>query len=106
MAERRGDELRNLPLSPADKQDRKVRSQDKGKISRVSMSGRKSKVTLDDLSPNFTPSLRCGEIYKLFPNVLAGRDFKRLVESIVTARRRKAHVVFMIGGHVVKTGVS
>jgi len=67
---------------------------------------RKSKVTVDDFSPCFVPSISCGEIHKLFPDILAGRDFKRLVDAIVGARKRRRPVIFMIGGHVIKTGVS
>jgi len=70
------------------------------------MARRKSKVTIDDFSPGFIPSLACGEIQRLFPNVLAGRDFKRLVEAIVKARKLDRPVILMIGGHVIKTGVS
>jgi hypothetical protein len=71
-----------------------------------SISLRKSRVTVDDFSPGFIPSLRCGEIHRLFPDVLAGKDFKRLVGAIVCARRHGRPVIFMIGGHVIKTGVS
>jgi deoxyhypusine synthase len=52
------------------------------------------------------PHLKSGEIQKLFPNVLAGREFRRLVAAIVDARKNRRHVVLMIGGHVIKTGVS
>ncbi|MFH0778002.1 MAG: hypothetical protein V2A71_05150 [Candidatus Eisenbacteria bacterium] len=70
------------------------------------MARRASKVTVDAFSPPFSPSLKCGDVQKLLPDILAGRDFRILVESIVSARRRRKHVVFMIGGHVIKTGVS
>jgi hypothetical protein len=70
------------------------------------MSRRKSKVSVSDFSPGYVPSLRCGEIHKLFPDVLAGREFKRLVGAIVAAKKNRRPVVCMIGGHVVKTGVS
>jgi hypothetical protein len=43
---------------------------------------------------------------ELFPDILAGKSFKKLVDSIVAARRRDKQVIFMLGGHVVKTGVS
>ena len=74
--------------------------------SEFSISLRKSKVSVDNFAPDFEPSLACGEIHRLFPDILAGRDFKILVEAIVSARRHKRPVIFMIGGHVVKTGVS
>jgi len=74
--------------------------------SRVSISRRKSKVTISDFSPGYVPSLMCGEIHKLFPDVLAGREFRKLVRAIVAAKKNRRPVILMIGGHVVKTGVS
>ena len=47
--------------------------------SRVSISRRKSKVTVSDFSPGYAASLKCGEIHRLFPDVLAGREFRKLV---------------------------
>jgi len=40
------------------------------------------------------------------PDVLVARDFRRVVESIATAKRRGRGVVVMLGGHVVKTGLA
>ncbi len=73
---------------------------------RVSIARRKSKVTVSDFSPGYKASLRCGEIQRLFPDVLAGREFRRLVDAIVAAARKRRPVILMMGGHVIKTGVS
>lgn len=40
------------------------------------------------------------------PDVLVARDFRRVVDAIVQARRRERGVVVMLGGHVVKTGLA
>ena len=40
------------------------------------------------------------------PDVLVARDFRRVVDAIVQAKRRERGVVVMLGGHVVKTGLS
>lgn len=40
------------------------------------------------------------------PDVLVARDFRRVVDAIVEARRRERGVVVMLGGHVVKTGLA
>ncbi len=76
------------------------------RASGVSISSRKSKVAVADFSPGVLPHLRCAEVQRLFPDILAGYDFKRLVQAIVEARRKDHRVLFMMGGHVVKTGVS
>jgi hypothetical protein len=40
------------------------------------------------------------------PDILVARDFRRVVEAIVAAHRAKKAVVFMLGGHIVKTGLA
>ncbi|UCF79324.1 MAG: hypothetical protein JSW03_03500 [Candidatus Eiseniibacteriota bacterium] len=72
----------------------------------MSISSRKSKVSVEQFSCGFRRSLPCGQVSDLFPDILAGKDFRRLSEAIVTAKGRGKHVIFMLGGHVVKTGVS
>jgi len=40
------------------------------------------------------------------PDVLVARDFVAVVDAVANAARRKRGVVAMIGGHIVKTGIS
>lgn len=40
------------------------------------------------------------------PEILVARDFRRVVQAIVDARRRDRGVVLMLGGHIVKTGLA
>ena len=40
------------------------------------------------------------------PDILVARDFRRVVDALVHAVREKRGVVLMLGGHVVKTGLS
>jgi hypothetical protein len=40
------------------------------------------------------------------PDVLVARDFRAVVDAIVTAAQRKRGVIVMLGGHVVKTGLA
>ena len=40
------------------------------------------------------------------PDVLVARDFVAVVDAIANAARRKRGVVAMLGGHIVKTGIS
>lgn len=40
------------------------------------------------------------------PDILVARDFRRVVSAIVNATRKQRGVVLMLGGHVVKTGLS
>lgn len=40
------------------------------------------------------------------PEILVARDFRQVVAGLVAASRRRRSVVVMLGGHVVKTGLS
>ena len=40
------------------------------------------------------------------PDILVARDFKCVVQAIANAKRRDRGVVFMLGGHVIKTGLA
>jgi hypothetical protein len=40
------------------------------------------------------------------PDILVARDFRRVVDAVVDAARNKRAVVVMLGGHIVKTGLS
>jgi hypothetical protein len=46
------------------------------------------------------------DLLALLPDILAGRDFPAFVRSVAAARRAGRPFVLMIGGHVVKTGLS
>jgi deoxyhypusine synthase len=43
---------------------------------------------------------------KSLPDVLVARDFLRVVDAIASAKRSSRGVVVMLGGHIVKTGLS
>jgi deoxyhypusine synthase len=40
------------------------------------------------------------------PDILVARDFRQVVDAIVSATHRKRAVVVMLGGHIVKTGLA
>lgn len=46
------------------------------------------------------------EFVESLPNILVARDFRSVVAAIVAAHRARRGVVAMLGGHVVKTGLS
>lgn len=61
---------------------------------------RKSKVSITDLA-----KLK-GDFLNALPNILAGKDFKELVNAIVDACKNKKQVIAMLGAHVIKCGVA
>lgn len=56
--------------------------------------------TLPDLEMDLTPLLTS------LPKILKGQDFTELIDKIVTAHQRKKAVIVMMGGHVIKCGLT
>src|SRR4026207_2231330 len=70
------------------------------------LNSRKSKVSAQD----FARAVERGASFKTWldslPAVLGAADIRRAAAAIVTAKRRNAGVIWGIGGHVIKTGLS
>ncbi|MFH1824315.1 MAG: hypothetical protein ABH873_03705 [Candidatus Firestonebacteria bacterium] len=79
---------------------------DLNKVKTYSIKKRKSKVNIH----NFAKICKNGVSFKQFfnniPNILIGKDIKELVKLIISARKKKKPVIFMMGAHVVKCGLS
>lgn len=56
--------------------------------------------TLSELETDLSPFLAS------LPNILKGQDFLALVDDIVVAHQNKKPVIVMMGGHVIKCGLS
>ena len=56
--------------------------------------------TLPELEIDLSPFLAS------LPNILKGQDFLALVDDIVAAHQNKKPVIVMMGGHVIKCGLS
>lgn len=56
--------------------------------------------TLPDLKTDLTPFLAS------LPKILKGQDFPELIDKIVAAYQREKAVIVMMGGHVIKCGLS
>ena len=67
------------------------------RINKVSVS---DFATLPDLETDLTPFLAA------LPKILKGQDFTELIDKIVTAHQRKKAVIVMMGGHVIKCGLT
>ena len=70
------------------------------------LSQRKSKVTVKDFARPLPRRAGVSEFLDSLPNILAGHDFRAVVEACVRARRRRKPIVWAIGGHVIKCGLS
>ncbi|MDI6891769.1 MAG: hypothetical protein QMD08_02065 [Actinomycetota bacterium] len=79
---------------------------DLSKIKTYPLSERKNLVKVGD----FGKVGKAGASFKGFldslPDILATRDFRAVVEAIVSARRKNKPVVFAMGAHVIKCGLN
>ena len=70
------------------------------------LDSRRSKAKIEDFARPVTPRATFKEWYDSLPAILGARDVRRVVDAMITARRRGAGIIWGIGAHVVKTGVS
>ncbi len=67
---------------------------------------RASKVSVKDFGRPPVKGASVSEFLASLPNILAGPEIPRIARAVVAARRAGRSVVFSLGGHVAKTGVS
>lgn len=85
----------------------KYKPVDLGKVKLQSIKQRKHKVAISDFGKvNKSADPKLSGYLDSLPNILAAKDFREIVSAIVTAYRKKKPVIVMLGGHVVKCGVS
>lgn len=79
---------------------------DLSKLKTYSIKSRKSKVDKTLLAK--VPA--CHSSFKLFfdslPNILKAKDLREIVAAVIAARKKKKPVLFLMGAHVVKCGLS
>lgn len=74
-------------------------------LSNYPLASRKSKVKAADLARPITPGASLAGFLETLPNILAGAEFRAVVNAIVAAKRHGRGVMWGIGAHVVKTGM-
>jgi len=79
---------------------------DFGKVKRYSLKKRRSKVRKEDLAAIGRKGMRFRDFCGTLPNILAAKDLKRISDDILKARKKKRAVIFMLGAHVIKCGLS
>lgn len=67
---------------------------------------RQSKVGLAQFATPYKKGSGVDGLVKSLPGLLAARDFKEVVDAIVTARRDGKAIIWGLGAHVLKTGLS
>lgn len=83
-----------------------IKETDLSKVKTISISTRSSKVNADHLAKVPSMDISFDGFMNSLPDVLKAKDFKNIIDCIVEAVSKKKGVIVMIGGHVVKTGIS
>jgi hypothetical protein len=81
----------------------KFKEEDLSKVRPISIGDRDSKVSIDDF---VDPESTGGDLTEMFPAVLKGRDLRAVVEAFRRARDEKREMLWLVGAHVIKCGLS
>ncbi|MBN2244165.1 MAG: hypothetical protein JW793_15875 [Acidobacteria bacterium] len=84
----------------------RVRPFDFGSVTTYPLKERHSKVTVDDFCRPHKKGSGVSEFLGNLPDILGARSLRRLAHAIVNARSNGRAILWGIGGHVVKTGLS
>ena len=83
----------------------RYREADLTKLTMGSVAGRATRVRVEDFARPLDPAAAAAVLGSL-PDQLAARQLRELVERVAVAHRASRPVIAMIGGHVIKAGVS
>jgi hypothetical protein len=78
---------------------------DLSKVRTVPIAHRPNKVRAEEFAAPPGADRSFGAFLRSLPDVLAARDFRRVVDAVAQAAHRRG-VIAMAGGHVVKTGIA
>jgi hypothetical protein len=70
------------------------------------LKSRRSKATVDDFAKPYAAGSGVSALIASLPDILAGADFKAVIAAIRAAHRHARGIVWGLGAHVIKTGLS
>jgi hypothetical protein len=70
------------------------------------LKSRKSKARVQDFATPYQPGGGITGLMRSLPSILAAADFTAVVRAIADARERGAAIIWGVGAHVIKTGLS
>lgn len=79
---------------------------DLSKIKTYPLAKRKSKVTVRDFARVSRRQNTIPQFVRTLPNILAGSDFRAVIEACRRAHQRRKPIIWGLGGHVIKCGLS
>lgn len=85
---------------------RPPREIDLARVRTIPVATRPNKVEADAFAKPPADDRSFSGFLRALPDVLKAQDFRKVVQAVVEATRRKRAVIVMLGGHVVKTGIA
>ena len=79
---------------------------DMASVTTYPLQDRINKVSVNDFATLADSETDLSPFLESLPKILKGQDFLELIDKIVTAYQRKKPVIVMMGGHVIKCGLS
>ncbi len=79
---------------------------DMSSVKTYPLQDRINKVSVKDFASLPDTQMDLSQFIETLPKILKGPDFIELIDKIVTAYQRKKAVIVMMGGHVIKCGLS
>ena len=79
---------------------------DLSKVTTHPLSERTNKVSVQDFAAPISSSLLIDDLLESLPKILKGPDLTDLIDAMIFAYRQQKPVIVMLGGHVVKCGLS
>lgn len=76
------------------------------RLKTYSLRSRRSKVSVKNFAQVFSADNTFRRFLTSLPDVLAGKDFKELISLIARAKKRRRAIIFALGAHVIKVGLS
>lgn len=76
------------------------------RLRRVSIKKRKNKTEIKDFAKVVSPKADVLEFLEALPDFLKAYDLKRLIDLILKAKKRQKPIIFMLGAHPIKCGLS
>lgn len=79
---------------------------DMSAVTTYPLQNRINKISVNDFATIPDGQIDLSQFLESLPKILKGQDFLELVDKIVTAYQRKKAVIVMMGGHVIKCGLT
>ncbi|NOY78253.1 MAG: hypothetical protein GXO76_10340 [Calditrichaeota bacterium] len=79
---------------------------DIGHVKPISIKSRKNKVNVEEFASPYRTGMSFRDFWHSLPNILVGEELREFVGHVVEGYRKKKPLIWMMGAHVIKCGLS